>query len=64
MKQRGDEAFDTKAGTLVGSPLFLCKKPPFFGKQPRKAFSLMELLVCLLLCSVLAGAILVTFLPP
>jgi len=63
MNQRGDEACNSKAGTRVGSPLFSWKNPSLFRNRPRKAYSLLELLVCLLLCSVLAGAILVTFLP-
>ncbi|MGC9372410.1 MAG: hypothetical protein ACP5DY_03730 [Thermovirgaceae bacterium] len=64
MKQRGDETFDSQAGTRVGSPLFLWGKPSVFRNRPRKAYSLLEFLVCLLLWSALAGAILVTFLPP
>lgn len=64
MKQRGDEAFASKAGTLVGPPLFLWRKPSLFRNRPRKAHFLLELLVCLFLWSALAGAILVTFLPP
>ncbi len=58
MKQRGDEAFDSKAGTRVGSPLFLWGGPPLFRGTRKRGGSFVELLVCLLLWMVLAGAIL------
>jgi hypothetical protein len=63
MKQRGEEAFDSKAGTRVGSPLFLWETPGFSVGRFRKASSLPELLLCLLLWVVLAGAILGSSLP-
>ncbi len=63
MRQRGDEAFNYKAGTRVGPPLFLWEKASVSRNRPRKAYSFLELLVCLLLCSALAGAMLATFLP-
>jgi hypothetical protein len=63
MKQRGDEAFDSKAGTRVGSPLFLWETPGFSAGRFRKASSIPELLLCLLLWVTLAGAILGSSLP-
>ncbi len=65
MKRQDDETCDIKAGPRVGSPLFLRKHGLGFSvsRKRKKAFSMVELVLCLLLWAAFAGAVLTTFLP-
>jgi type II secretory pathway pseudopilin PulG len=65
MKRQDDETCDKKAGPRVGSPLFLRKHGLGFSvsRKRKKAFSMVELVLCLLLWAAFAGAVLTTFLP-
>ncbi len=65
MTLQNDKICDMKAGSRVGTPLFLREHGHGVSgcRNRKRAYSMVELMLCLLLWAAFAGAVLTTFLP-